>query len=118
MKENWEGWHLHHLARRAKVFGAEERLTNALDKAGWYLTKGKDIPSSLYPALEDSFKRPAVIKDLDKTCDDKDCPVCEKVKENYFVTPATLKPYKLSVELYRWQKEAKRAWWENNGTGT
>jgi len=44
MKEKWRGWHLHHLARRAKVFGIEKRLINALDKAGWYLTKGKESP--------------------------------------------------------------------------
>jgi len=117
MKEKWESWHLHHLARRAKVFGIEERLINALDKAGWYLTKGKDIPSSLYLTLEDSLKRLASIKDFDKTCDNKDCPVCKKVKENYFIDVTHLKPYELSIELYRWQKEAKKAWWDNNGRG-
>lgn len=117
MKEEWESWHLHHLARRARVFGIEKRLINALEKAGWYLAKGKNIPSSFYPALEDSFKRLAVIKDFDKTCDDKDCPICKKVKKNYSVDVISLKPHELSVELYRWQKEAKRAWWENNGRG-
>jgi superfamily II DNA or RNA helicase len=117
MKEKWEGWHIHHLARRARVFGIEERLINVLEKAGWYLTKDENIPSSLYPTLEDSFKRLAVIKDFDKTCDEKDCPVCKKVKRNYFVDATPLKPYELPVELYRWQKEAKKAWWENNGWG-
>ncbi|MBC7333613.1 MAG: DEAD/DEAH box helicase family protein, partial [Actinobacteria bacterium] len=105
------------MARRARVFGIEKRLINALDKAGWYLTKGKDLPSSLYPALETSLKRLAEIQDFDKTCDDKDCPVCKKVKDNYLVNATSLKPYQLSIELYRWQKEAKKAWWDNNGRG-
>lgn len=117
MKENWEGWHLHHLARRARVFGVEKRLINTLDKAGWYLTKDKDIPSPLISDLEASIKRLAEIKDFERTCDDKDCPVCKKVKEIYSENSTTLKPYQLSVELYRWQKEAKKAWWDNNGRG-
>lgn len=55
MKEKWEGWHLHHLARRAKVFGIEKPLIDALEKSGWHLTKGKQIPSSLYPILKKSL---------------------------------------------------------------
>lgn len=117
MIEQWQGWHLHHLARRAKVFGIEETLIDALEKAGWYLTKGKDIPSSIYPILENSFKRLASIKDFDKTCDEEVCSICKKVKEDYFIEAIQPKPLELSVELYRWQKEAKKVWWENNGRG-
>ncbi|NLY06149.1 DEAD/DEAH box helicase [Candidatus Sordicultor fermentans] len=117
MKEKWESWHLHHLARRAGVFGIEEKFVNILEKAGWYLAKDGNIPPSFYPILEDSFKRLAEIKDFDKTCDEKDCPVCRKIKRDYFVDVAPLKPYELPIELYRWQKEAKKVWWENNGRG-
>jgi len=117
MKEKWESWHLHHLARRAKVFGIEEKFVNTLEKAGWYLAKDGNIPPSFYPTLEDSFKRLAAIKDFDKTCDEKDCPVCRKIKRDYFVDATPLKPYELPIELYRWQKEAKKVWWENNGRG-
>lgn len=117
MKGKWEGWHFHHLARRARVFGIEDRLINALERAGWCLAKDEKIPPSLYPILEASFKRLASIKNFDRTCEDKDCPVCKKLKEKYFVDTTPLKPYELSVELYRWQKEAKKAWWDNNGRG-
>ncbi|RKY88425.1 hypothetical protein DRQ09_02900 [candidate division KSB1 bacterium] len=117
MKEKWKGWHLHHLARRARVFGIEERFIDALEKAGWYLTKGKDIPAALYPALEESLKSLALIKDFEKTCDDRSCSVCRRLKNNYIVSTASVKPYELSIELYRWQKEAKKAWWNNNGRG-
>lgn len=117
MKEPWQSWHLHHLARRAKVFGIEETLINALEKSGWYITKGKDIPPSLDPILEDSLKRLASIKDFDKTCDDEECPICKKLKEDDSVKAIQSTPFKLSVELYRWQKEANKAWWENNGKG-
>jgi superfamily II DNA or RNA helicase len=117
MKEKWQGWHLHHLARRAKIFGIEETLIDVLEKAGWYLTKGKEIPSSFYPTLEDSFTRLASIRDFDKTCDDGDCPICKRIKESYSSDAIEPKPYELSVELYRWQKEAKKAWWNNNGRG-
>lgn len=57
------------------------------------------------------------IKDFDKICEDIDCPVCEKVKRNYLTETVQYEPYKLSVELYRWQKDAKNLWWENNGRG-
>lgn len=117
MKKQWQSWHLHHLARRAKVFGIEKTLINALEKSGWYLTKGKNIPPSLSPILEDSLKRLASIKDFDKTCDNEECPICKKLKENYSAEAIQSTPFKLSVELYRWQKEAKKAWWENNGKG-
>lgn len=117
MKEQWESWHLHHLARRARVFGIENPFIEALEKSGWYLTKGKQIPHSLYPILEKSLKRLAQIKDFDKTCEDIDCPVCKKIRQNYFTETVKYEPYKLAVELYRWQKEAKKVWWENNGRG-
>jgi superfamily II DNA or RNA helicase len=117
MKEEWQSWHLHHLARRAKIFGIEKPLINALEKSGWYLAKGKEIPPSLHSILEDSLKRLASIKDFDKTCDDEDCPICKKLRDDYSEEAIQSKPFQLSVELYRWQKEAKRAWWENNGKG-
>lgn len=117
MKEQWQGWHLHHLTRRAKVFGIEKTFINVLEKSGWYLTKGKDIPSSLNLILEASLKRLASIKDFDKTCDDKECPICKKLKADYGLEALQSTPFELSTELYRWQKEAKKAWWENNGKG-
>jgi len=117
MKEEWQSWHLHHLARRARVFGISKHLIDALEKSGWHLTKDKQIPHSLYSVLEKSLKRLAQIKDFDKTCEDINCPVCEKVKRNYLSETVQYEPYRLSVEPYRWQKEAKKLWWENNGRG-
>lgn len=67
--------------------------------------------------MEDSLKRLASIKDFDKTCDDKECPICKRLTEDYSAEAIQSTPFKLTVELYRWQKEAKKAWWENNGKG-
>jgi len=117
MKDKWESWHFHHLARRARVFGIDDKLIDILEKVGWYLTRHQAIPSSIFPNLEESLRRLASIKNFDETCDNKDCVVCKKIKEQYFVDTIPQKPYELSVELYRWQKEAKKAWWENNGRG-
>jgi len=62
MKKQCESWDLHHLARRAKIFGREKRLINVLEKSGWYLTKGKQIPLSLYSILKESLNRLYQIK--------------------------------------------------------
>lgn len=117
MKDQWQSWHLHHLARRAKVFGIEKSFIDVLNKSGWCLAKGKPIPTSFLPILNKSMERLAQIKDFEKTCDEIDCPVCSMVKKKYFAETVQHVPYKLRVELYRWQKEAKKLWWENNGRG-
>ena len=65
-----ESWHLHHLAKEPEFWYRGE-VCKLLEKAGWYLAKDGNIPSSFYPILEDSFKRLAEIKDFDKTCDEK-----------------------------------------------
>ncbi len=117
MKKEWKSWYFHHLARRAKAFGIEKPLIEAIRKAGWYIAKDKQIPPSLHSNLEKSLQRLAKIKDFDKTCEDINCPICKQVKLEYSTGTIKTEPYQLSVELYRWQKEAKRAWWENNGRG-
>jgi len=117
MKQKWESWHLHHLARRAKIFGIEKRFIDVLEKSGWFLTKSNDIPPNLKPVLEKAFKRLAEIKDFDKSCDIKNCPVCKKVTHYYSSGFNLRKSYTLQIEIYRWQKEAKQCWWNNNGKG-
>jgi len=54
MMEQWEGWNLHHLARRAKIFGIDKALIDSLERAGWLLIKDKPLPhdSELEKALE------------------------------------------------------------------
>lgn len=115
MMEEWEGWHLHHLARRAKVFGVDKPLVNILEKAGWLLIKGKSLPHGL--ELEKALVRLAAIKDFDKTCDDSNCSICKRVVQQYSAGFAYSEPWTLDIELYRWQKEAKEEWWEKNGRG-
>ena len=114
MMKDWKGWHLHHLARRAKTFGIERPLAEALEKAGWLLTKNKPLPDSLNLQLEKALKRLAAIRNFEKTCENSDCPICLRVIEEYLQRPLVSKPWKLDLELYRWQKEAKQKWWENN----
>jgi len=117
MMKNWESWHLHHLARRAKTFGIERSLVEALEKAGWMLAKNKIIPDSLNQQLESALQRLSSIKNFEKTCDNVNCPICLKVVKEYSKKNVSTEPWKLNIELYRWQKEAKKIWWENNGRG-
>jgi len=112
----WEGWHFHHLARRVRTFGLDE-IAHLLEKAGWELTKKGNIPEEIIPDLEKTLKKIASIKNFDKTCDRLDCKVCRRVVNEFFSGDFVDAPWKLSVELYRWQKEAKKAWWENGGRG-
>ncbi|MFC2014120.1 DEAD/DEAH box helicase [Chloroflexota bacterium] len=114
MIDEWEGWHLHHLAQRAKVFGIDKPLVKVLERSGWLLTKDKPIPASL--ELEKALVRLATIKDFDKSCD-SNCPICIRVVEQYSKGFVSSHPWTLDVELYRWQKEAKERWWDNNGKG-
>ena len=114
--DEWEDWYFHHLARRARTFGLDE-VAHLLEKAGWELTKRKNIPEEIILDLEKALTKIASIKNFDKTCDRLDCEVCRKVVDEFFSGEFLDLPWKLSVELYRWQKEAKKAWWENNGKG-
>jgi len=114
--DGWEGWHFHHLARRARTFGLYE-IAYLLEKVGWELTKKEDISVEIIPDLEKALTKIASIKNFDKTCDKFDCEVCRRVVDEFFSDKLLDVPWKLSVELYRWQKEAKKAWWENGGRG-
>jgi len=116
MINNWEGWYFHHLARRAGTFGLDE-IAHLLEKAGWELTKRENIPEEIIPDLEKALTRIASIKNFNKTCDRLDCEVCKRVVDEFFSGEFLDLPWKLSVELYRWQKEAKKLWWENGGKG-
>ena len=116
MRDDWEGWHFHHLSRRAKTFGLN-KIANLLEKIGWKLTKRKDIPEEIIPDLEKALTKIASIKNFDKTCDRVNCEVCRRVVNEFFCGEFLDLPWKLSVELYRWQKEAKKEWWENGGRG-
>jgi superfamily II DNA or RNA helicase len=115
MMEKWKGWHLHHLARRAKIFGIEKPLVDTLEKVGWLLTRGKPVPD--LRELDKALKRLGSIKDFDKTCEQSNCPICQRVVREYSKGFIPSKPWEMKIELYRWQKEAKKGWWENNGRG-
>lgn len=116
MIEDWEGWYFHHLARRAKTFGLDE-IASLLEEVGWSLTKEKGIPDSLIPDLKEALARIASIRNFSRTCDKFNCGVCRRVVEEFSSEEPVDLPWKLAVELYRWQKEAKKAWWENGGKG-
>jgi hypothetical protein len=61
----WEGWHFHHLARRARTFGLD-RIACILEKAGWELTKKGNIPEEIIPDLEKTLKKISSIKNFEK----------------------------------------------------
>jgi len=116
MMEDWEGWYFHHLARRVRTFGLDE-IADLLEKTGWVLNREETIPSSLIPDLEKALVKIASIRNFGETCDRFNCVVCRKVVEEFFSGESIDLPWKLAIELYRWQKEAKKAWWENGGKG-
>ena len=113
----WEGWHFHHLARRAKTFGLDPKIIKLLEISGWSLTKKGEISEKLLPFLEKSLKRLAQIKNFEKTCENPNCSICKRVVKEFFTGEIVDEPWKLSIELYRWQKEAKKLWWRNSGRG-
>lgn len=115
--KKWEGWYFHHLARRAKTFGLDKDLISALEKAGWYLIKKENIPKKLETDVISYLEKLASIQNFEKTCDKPDCQICKMVIDNFSTGITVDIPWKLSIELYRWQKDAKRIWWENNGRG-
>ena len=116
MMKDWEAWHLHHLARRAKTFGIEEPLAEAFERVGWMLTKDQPIPESMNNQLEKALQRLGSIKNFSKTCEKPNCRICYRVVQECS-KPQQTRPWKLNIELYRWQKEGKQKWLENNGRG-
>ena len=108
----WEGWHFHHLARRAKTFGLDQ-IAYLLEKAGWKLTKGESISEETIVELEKALTRMASIRNFHKSCDRFVCEICKRVVDEFFSGEVIDSPWKLSVELFRWQKEAKKIWWQN-----
>lgn len=115
--KGWESWYFFHLERRAKTFGLGEDIINIFDKIGWKIAKGEDITQEEYNQGVKALTRIASIRNFEKTCDNPVCPVCHKVVNEYFSGEVIDEPWKLSVELYGWQKEAKKIWKNNNGHG-
>lgn len=115
--KDWKGWYFHHLARRAKTFGLSNKLISILEKAGWILIKGENFPKKFEIDVIYSLEKIASIRNFEKTCDRPECPVCKIVVDGFFTGEYIDIPWKPSIELYRWQKEAKRSWWENYGKG-
>lgn len=114
--KEWKGWHFHHLARRSKTFGLD-KVAKIFDLVGWELTKKDKISEEIIPDLKRALSKIASINNFDKTCERLDCEICKRVVNNFFTGNVIDVPWKISIELYKWQKEAKKAWWENNGKG-
>jgi superfamily II DNA or RNA helicase len=112
-----ESWHYHHLARRAKTYGIEKELIRALEKAASSEKSASDS-HDFPPLVIKAFKRLANIRSFGEFCEDAGCLICNFIAENYRSPEfSSEKSWFLNVELYRWQKETKRLWWENSGRG-
>lgn len=114
---DWEGWHFHHLARRARTFGLPSNIIKILENTAWNLIKTNITLNSLSPSLKRSLERIASIRTFDRTCENPECPICTKVVKKFFSGEFIDEPWKLSLELYKWQKQAKKLWWDNNARG-
>lgn len=81
MNISWQGWELHHLARRAKIFGIEKKYIDILEKYGWYLNKQQNTPPEMNSNLNEAILRLGSIDNFDKSCDKQGCSICKSIKE-------------------------------------
>jgi superfamily II DNA or RNA helicase len=105
LEEALEDWELRHLKKRTRDFGLEDTR--------------KEIETFLQDKssdLEKPLKRLSRIPGFQKTCQKPKCEVCQRT-ENFFDNSPEERPWKVNLELWRWQKECKDIWLSNGGRG-
>lgn len=125
--EYFKYWELNHIANRAYQFGLEEEkiIKECADKLNQKELLNKDLKYKLDQALSKIAK----INKFAVTCRREDCSICSRVKNLYKLESINKgipieklnendnKKWELNLELWRWQKECKNLWWENNSEG-
>ncbi|MFO7943548.1 MAG: DEAD/DEAH box helicase family protein [Anaerolineales bacterium] len=102
----------YHYAKRAEIYGLEG-AKEALQQTGWKLSQNHGIDGG---QSQQALRRIANIPKLATTCFSQDCPKCNKLVEA-FGEESSPKPWRLNLELYRWQKEAQAIWKKEGGQG-
>lgn len=115
--ENFEGWEVRHLFKRSKLFGLPNNIQNTLSSCGWKLSREKKLTSEEAEDLNRALYRLASIPKLEKTCTRKNCEVCSKIAGFAYGELGLGEPWRLGLELWRWQKECSSAWWKNGCKG-
>lgn len=106
---------LRHYSKRADIY-ALDKEKSILRSSAWKISNNENLKRSEKKNLDISLKRIAKIPKLSTTCINQDCEKCEKIKSLLGVKSKKT-PYKLNLELYRWQKECKNKWKDNGGEG-
>ena len=123
----FQGWEFHHLANRAEQFGlsCKEKLSNVGDQ----LQSGKEISFTTKEEINNSLHKLAKIKNFADICSREDCETCNKLYNLYRLEQLddgvpleeieidNKQEWELDLELWRWQKECKEKWWNNNSQG-
>lgn len=117
LHENFEGWEIRHLFKRSKLFGLSKAVQNILSSCGWKLSSGGKLTKEEGDALDNALYRLASIPNLKKTCTRKNCKVCSKIAKLVSEEVKLRKPWRLDLELWRWQKECSDSWWRNGCQG-
>jgi superfamily II DNA or RNA helicase len=103
---------LYHYAKRAEVYGLDHE-TEVFRKHGWNLSQGGRVDEK---EIQCVVRRLAAIPRFAKTCFTQDCPKCKKLVAEYGKDRQP-QAWRLSLELYRWQKEAREIWKQKGGQG-
>ncbi len=105
LEEDFEDWELRHLKKRTRDFGLED-TTRKIE--AFLQDKNSDLEKPLY--------RLSSIPGFQKTCQSPECDVCKRT-EGLFDNSPEERPWEVSLELWRWQKECKKKWVSNGGRG-
>lgn len=123
----FKSWELNHLAARAHQFGLKEK--NVLIYMANKIKDGHGLSDVERIKLNESLERLGKIANFTLTCEREDCFICSKVENLYKlklmdegvpleeIKNPPQEKWKLDIELWRWQKECKKIWWENNSEG-
>lgn len=111
----YEPSELRHYAKRAELYGLDKEK-GQLVKSARKITEKGELPGSGKQKLNKALYRVAQIPNLDKTCIRQDCLACSKLVED-LAEQKEERPWQLNYELYRWQKQCKKAWKGNSGKG-
>lgn len=106
---------LRHYAKRAELYGLDNEK-ESLRRFAHLLSEPGELNQEETEQLQETLKRIAEIPKLSKSCIRQDCEICGELVDD-LGKELKAPSWKLGIELYRWQKEAKRAWQFNSGRG-
>ncbi len=105
LEDYFEDWELRHLKKRTRDFGLHAQRENL-----------EDFIDGENSGLEKTLRRLSRIPGFQKTCQQHGCEVCSRVEKLFNNSPEE-EPWKVDLELWRWQKQCKGAWLSNGGRG-